>query len=119
MLRELGLKKPTENATTLPLPWMAGVKQRTSGTLSHFHRAYFDDVHLWEDEQYNCLLRYILYTKHITSRTAAKISLPTTTSKSVFEEVSKNSTGQLCFSSSSPLDGGYTDAEVGELIVSI
>ena len=81
----------------------------------HFHRAYFDDVHLRQGERYNCLLRYVLYnTKHITSRTAAKICLPTTTSESVFEEVSKSSTDQLCCSSSS-LDGGYTDTEVGEL----
>ena len=43
-----------------------------------------------------------------------KISLPTTTSESVLEEVSKSSTDQLCCSSSS-LDGGYTDAEVGEI----
>ena len=62
----------------------------------------------------NCLLRYVLYTKHITSRTAAKISLPTTTSKSVFDEVSKNSTDQLCCSSSS-VDGCYTDTEVDKL----
>ena len=64
---------------------MAGVKQKQLW-----------DVHLRQGEQYNCLLRYVLYTKHVTSRTAAKISLPTTTSKSVFEEVSKNSTDQLC-----------------------
>ena len=63
------------------------------------------------------ILRYGLYTKHMTSRTAAKIGLiPTTTSESVFEEVSKSSTDQLCCSLSS-LDGGYTDTctEVGEL----
>ena len=64
---------------------------------------------------YNCLLRYVSYTKHITSRMSGeKISLPTTTSKSAFEEVSKSSTDQLCCSSSS-LDGGYTDAKVGKL----
>ena len=76
---------------------MAGVKQKRSG---HFHRAYFDDVHLRQGKRYNC-----------SSGTAAKISLPTMTSESVFEEVSKSSTGQLCCSSSS-LDGGYTHAEV-------
>ena len=73
-----------------------------------------DDVHLRRGERYNCLLQYVLYTKHITSHTAAKISLPTTTSESVFDEVSKSSTDQLCCSSSSP-NGGCTDAEVGEI----
>ena len=55
-----------------------------------------------------------MYIKHITSRTAAKISLPTTTSESVFVAVSKSSTDQLCCLSLS-FDGDYTDAEVGEI----
>ena len=50
----------------------------------------------------------------ITLRTAEKISLPTTTSKIVFEEVYETSTDQLCCSSSS-LDECYTDTEVGKL----
>ena len=54
-------------------------------------------------------MQYVLYTMHITSR-----SLPTTASESVFEEVYKSSTDQLCCSSSSH-DGGYTDDEVGEI----
>ena len=62
---------------------MAGVKQKPSG---HFHRAYFDDIHLRQGERYNCLLRYGLYTKHNnhTSRTAAKIRLPTIQLPKVF-----------------------------------
>ena len=57
---------------------------------------------------------FCTYIAYHTSHTAANISLPTTTSETVFEEVSKSSTDQLCCSSSS-LDGGYTDAEVGKL----
>ena len=58
-------------------------------------------------------VRFVHKAYH-TSRIAAKISLPTTTSESIFEEVSKSSTDQLCCSSSL-LDGSYTDTKVGEL----
>ena len=58
-------------------------------------------------------VRFVHKAYH-TSRTAAKISLPTSTSETVFEEVSKISTDQL-WGSSSSLDGGYTHTEVDEL----
>ena len=59
------------------------------------------------------MVRFVHKVYYIAYSCKNKI-IPTTASESVFKEVSKCSTDQLCCSSLS-LDGGYTDAEVGEI----
>ena len=89
---------------------MAGVKQKLSRTLSQ-------SLFWWRTfttgQTLQLFAAYILYITYIAYSCKNKFT-NYTTSESVFEEVSKSSTDQLCCSSSS-LDGGYADTEVGEL----
>ena len=81
----------------------------------HFHWAYFDDVHLRQGERYNCLLQYVCTQSIIiTFAYSCKNKFTNYDFRRCIWRSFQSSTDQLCCSSSS-LDGGYTDAEVGEI----
>ena len=102
----------TYEKCTSPLPPTAGVKQKPSGTLSQrlFKFTSGRTLQLFAVVRFvHKGISYIAY-----SCTNKFTNYMYTTFESVFEEVSKSSTDKL-YCSSSSLDGGYTDTEVGEL----